>query len=54
MGTVSSRANGVERKRYFERGNTSLMESWQQLFNSSEGSTGTVSLGNKYGRGERI
>lgn len=39
---------------YFERGNTTLMESWAQFLNSLEGSTGTVSLENKYGRGERI
>ena len=48
-GLVVSKENG-----YFERGNTSLMESWQQFFNSLEGSTGTVSLENKYGRDGQI
>jgi len=41
-------------KGYFERGNTSLMESWQLFLNSLEGSNSTESLENKFGRGERI
>lgn len=39
---------------YFERGNTSLMESWQLFFNSLEGSTSAVSLENKFGRDGQI
>ncbi len=39
---------------YFERGNTTLMESWAQFLNSLEGSTGTVSLENKFGRDGQI
>ncbi len=41
-------------KGYFERGNTSLMESWRLFFNSLEGSTTAESFENKFGRGERI
>ena len=48
-GLMVSKENG-----YFERGNTSLMESWQLFFNSLEGSTSTESLENKFGRGDRI
>jgi hypothetical protein len=48
-GLMVSKENG-----YFERGNTSLMESWQLFLNSLEGSTRTDSLENKFGRGERI
>ena len=48
-GLMVSKENG-----YFERGNTTLMESWTHFFNSLEGSTGTASLENKFGRGERI
>ena len=48
-GLMVSKENG-----YIERGNTTLMESWTHFFNSLEGSTGTASLENKYGRGERI
>jgi hypothetical protein len=48
-GLVVSKENG-----YFERGNTSLMESWTLFLNSLEGATSFESLENKFGRGERI
>ena len=48
-GLMVSKENG-----YIERGNTTLMESWTHFFNSLEGSTGTVSLENKFGRDGEI
>jgi hypothetical protein len=48
-GLMVSRESG-----YFERGNTSLMESWSLFLNGLQGSTSFESLGNKNGRGERI
>jgi len=48
-GLMVSKENG-----YFERGNTSLMETWSLFLNSLQGSTSFESLGNKNGRGERI
>lgn len=48
-GLMVSKENG-----YIERGNATLMESWTHFFNSLEGSTGTASLENKYGRDGQI
>ena len=39
---------------YIERGYTTPRESWTHFFNTLEDSTGTASLENKIGRGERI
>jgi hypothetical protein len=44
-GLLVSQENG-----YFERGNTSLMDSGREFFNSLQGSTSIESLKDKFGR----